>query len=309
VRRFDKEPVNLKKVVKRSIYIGGGGLLCLFLLIGGCSSVKTVPAGNVSVATYFGDVVEQAYPQGIHFPVNPLYSWTEYDCREKSYACKTVQVPTKDQQSSSIDFSVQYRLNASACSKAKAEVGAGKDIVGVKLVPNLRSLVRSEGKSVDRCEDLFNEDVQAAMQANLQEALQAKVGDYATITAVLIRNVSLPGHIQNAIRDKKVREQQAEQQKAELARFKTEQEQIVVQAKAKEAAAEAKAAEKRVMADAEAYEIEKINQALASSPAYIQLRGLETLQDMSKNPATQLYFLNGDSPNPLPLMHLGTKVK
>ena len=47
--------------------------------------------------------------------------------------------------------------------------------------------------------------------------------------------------------------------------------------------------------------------AIASNPAYIQLEALKALQHISKEPAAKIYFLNGDSPMPLPLMHMGEK--
>ena len=37
----------------------------------------------------------------------------------------------------------------------------------------------------------------------------------------------------------------------------------------------------------------------------IRLRALGTLGEMAKDPATKIYFLDGNSPSPLPLMHLG----
>lgn len=281
------------------------GVLSLALLVGGCSLVQTVPAGHGAVATLFGNVIEQTYDDGLHFPVNPLASWTYYDCRDKNLDCPGVQVPTRDQQTSTIDFSVQYRINKAAIPTAKSEIGTAEDIVNVKINPNLRSLVRSEGKAVARCEELFDEGVQAKMQVNLQERLQVKVGDYAIISSVLVRNVNLPDHIKDAIKNKKVREQQVEEQKAELKRYETEQQQKIAEAIANRKAAEEKAQEIRTLADAEAYEIEQINEALADSPAFIRLRALETLIRVSENPATQIYFLNGDSPDPLPLMHIG----
>jgi len=181
--------------------------------------------------------------------------------------------------------------------------------VNVKLAPNLRSQLRSEGKAVVRCEELFNETIQATMQANLQTRLQAKVGKYATITSVLIRNIELPGHIRDAIKNKKVREQLAEQQKAELLRFKTEMEQKAVQAAAEKAAATEEAEQVRILADAQAYEIEAINNAVANSPAYIQLEALKTLSEISKDPASKMYFMDGNSSMPLPLLHMGDGVK
>lgn len=290
---------------KQIVLLCVAGVVALALIIGGFSAVKTVPAGHVGVATLFGDVVETTYPDGLHFPVNPFYDWSEYDVREKSLAVTKIPMPTADQQTSFIDISVQYRINADACTSAKSNIGLVDSIVSVKIEPNIRSLLRSEGKAVAKCEELFNNSVQQVMQANLTSKLQAKLGSYATVTAVLIRNIALPEHILTAIRKKKVREQQAEEQKAELARFKTEQEQKVAEAAAERAAAEEQAIKQRTLADAEAYEIGKINLALANSPAYIQLRALETLGSMAKDPATKIYFLNGDSPTPLPLMHLG----
>ena len=62
-------------------------------------------------------------------------------------------------------------------------------------------------------------------------------------------------------------------------------------------------------ADAQAYEIEKINEAISSNPAYLQLQALEALKSISKDPATKIYFLDGSSPAPLPLMHMGDLLK
>ena len=59
------------------------------------------------------------------------------------------------------------------------------------------------------------------------------------------------------------------------------------------------------LADAQAYEITKINDAIAQNPAYIQLQSLETLNAISKDPASKVHFIDGSSPTPLPLMHLG----
>ena len=49
----------------------------------------------------------------------------------------------------------------------------------------------------------------------------------------------------------------------------------------------------------------ELNEAIASNPAYIQLEALKALQSISKDPAAKMYFLNGDSPMPLPLMNMG----
>ncbi|MEO1823999.1 MAG: hypothetical protein ABGX85_08200 [Candidatus Lambdaproteobacteria bacterium] len=123
--------------------------------------------------------------------------------------------------------------------------------------------------------------------------------------AVLIRDISLPPFIIKAIESKKEREQEVEKQKAELERFATEQQQKVALAKAENEAATEQANKKRVLADAQAYEIEKINKAIGSNPNYVKLMALEALKAISKDPASKIYFMNGDSPSPLPLMNIG----
>jgi hypothetical protein len=61
----------------------------------------------------------------------------------------------------------------------------------------------------------------------------------------------------------------------------------------------------RTLADARAYEIVEINKAAARNPAYIQLMALETLKEMSKDPAAKIYFMDSNSRSPLPLLHMG----
>ena len=123
---------------------------------------------------------------------------------------------------------------------------------------------------------------------------------------MLIRDISLPPFIIKAIESKKEREQEVEKQKAELeALCKTEQQQKVALAKAENEAATEQAAKMMVLADAQAYEIEKINRAIGNNPNYVKLQALEALKAISKDPASKIYFMNGDSPSPLLLMNIG----
>ena len=90
-----------------------------------------------------------------------------------------------------------------------------------------------------------------------------------------------------------------------MERFATEQQQKVALAKAENEAATEQANKKRVLADAQAYEIEKINRAIGNNPNYVKLQALEALKAISNDPASKIYFMNGDSPSPLPLMNIG----
>ena len=271
----------------------------------GSNFYQSVPAGHVAVATLFGSVKPEPYEAGLHIPVNPLYAWHLYDVRQKTHL-EQASVPSQDQLQTKIDVSVQYRLIRKDAPRTLKETGTAQDVLNVHIVPKLRSLIREQGKAVKRAEDFFLEESQVTLQTALLEGLRDYLGSKGVeVGAVLLRDIALPPFITRAIEAKKEREQEVEKQKAELERFRTEQQQKVAAAQAERAAAEEEAAQRRVLADVQAYEIEKINRAIGKNPNYVKLQALEALKAISRDPAAKVYFINGDSPMPLPLMHLG----
>jgi len=268
---------------------------------------KTVPVGHVGVATLFGKAQAVGYPEGLHIPVNPLYKWTMFDARKKTHL-ETANVPSQDQLQTRLDVSVQYRIDGAMAARILGSTGTAEAAVRVHLIPKLRSLLREQGKSVPRAEDFFLEATQETLQTALTDGLRDDLESQGIIVSeVLIRDITLPPFIVQAIEQKKEREQAVEQEKAELERVRTELQQEVARAKAGREAAEEEAARKRILADAQAYEITQINNAISTNPAYIQLQSLEALKAISKDPASKVYFLDGSSPSPFPLMHLGDK--
>jgi regulator of protease activity HflC (stomatin/prohibitin superfamily) len=285
--------------------------IVIFIVIGlvGLRAFKSVPAGHVAVATLFGKPQTKPFREGLHVPVNPLYNWTQFDARQKTHT-EQAQVPSQDQLSTTVDVSVQYRIDGDMASHILRDTGTVADAIRVHLVPLLRSALREQGKSIRRAEDFFLEETQQKIQETLTATLKEDLSSKGIVVdAVLLRDIRLPAFITKAIERKKEREQEAERQKAELARFKTEQEQKVAQAEAELHAAEAKASMRMKLADAQAYEIKKINEAVSSNPAYIQLQAMEALKAISNSPSSKIYFLSGDSPMPLPLMHMGDSTK
>ena len=186
-------------------------------------SFVSVPAGHVAVATLFGDVRDQPYPEGMHVPVNPLYNFIFYDIREKELK-ESAGVPSQDQLTTSVDVSIKFRINGEDAPRILQETGTFEDAVRVQLQPKLRSVVREQGKSIVRAEDFFLQET----QENLQTAIYNTLRDYLEPRGIicldiLIRDISLPPFITRAIESKKEREQEVEKQKAELERFRTEQ--------------------------------------------------------------------------------------
>lgn len=284
-------------------------VVAVALLFFGGRFVQTVPPGHVAVAILFGEVNDVPYEEGLHIPVNPLYTWEFYDIREKTHK-ETAQVPTQDQLQTRVDVSVQYQINGSMAPQILQDVGNQQAAISVYLTPKLRSLVREQGKMIPKAEDFFLEKTQQILESNLLAGLREYLDPKGImVQAVLLRDINLPAVLTKAIEQKKEREQAVERQKAELERFRTEQLQAVAKAAAEREAAEEQAIQVRTLADARAYEIREINKAIANNPAYIQLQSLEALKAISKDPASKIYFMDSNSPRPLPLMHLGDILK
>ena len=283
-------------------------VIVVFILVG-MNFYKTIPPGRVGVATLFGNVQSQVYQQGLHIPVNPLYRWVLFDARQQTHL-ETANVPSQDQLQTKLEVSVQYRIDGSMAPDILQQTGDANAAVRVHLIPKLRSLLREQGKSIKRAEDFFQEATQETLQIALTDGMAEYLAPKGIIvSAVLIRDIQLPPFIVAAIEKKKEREQAVERERAELERVRTELQQHVARAEAGFQAAEQEAARKRILADAQAYEITQINNAIARNPAYIQLQSLEALKAISKDPASKIYFMDGSSPAPLPLMHLGEGVR
>jgi len=243
--------------------------------------------------------------EGFNF-VNPAKSWTHYDCRQKTVKFDGMKIQAQDQQVITMDISVQYRADKTMTDVMKRETGNVEDVINVHLTPKARSMFRETGKSFERLEDFFVASKQQEMQTKILDGLNAYITPKGIIIdAVMVRNITPPAYIQQAIQSKKVRQQKAEEQEAELIRFEVEQQQKVKTAEAEKNAAREEAEKLRILADARAYEIEQINKAIAKNPAYIQLESIKAMVKISENPASQIYFIDSQSTTPLPLMHLG----
>ncbi len=132
------------------------------LILVGMNFFKTVPPGRVGVATLFGNVQSQEYPQGLHIPVNPLYRWVLFDARQQTHM-ETANVPSQDQLQTKLDVSVQYRIDGSMAPDILQQTGDANAAVRVHLIPKLRSLLREQGKTIKRAEDFFQEATQETL--------------------------------------------------------------------------------------------------------------------------------------------------
>jgi regulator of protease activity HflC (stomatin/prohibitin superfamily) len=280
--------------------------IVLFLVMFAPRFVKIVPPGHVSVSDLFGNIDPEPVAAGAHL-VNPLLRWHDFDVRENTHK-ESAQVPTRDQLQTKVDVSVQWRINPAMAAEVFRKVGTREQAIAVYLVPKVRSLVREQGTTIAKAEDFFLEETRSLLEINLKRGLVDYLSPLGIqVQAVLVRDINLPPVLTKAIEQKKEREQAVERQKAELERFRTEQLQQVAEAEAKRQAADLEAQQIVVLAKARATEIRLINDAVAQNPAYIKLQSLEALKSMAKDPAAKIYFMDSNSPQPLPLMHMGDR--
>jgi regulator of protease activity HflC (stomatin/prohibitin superfamily) len=238
------------------------------------SMMITVPAGHVKVATLFGKVQDDTYLEGLHF-VNPLLEFTMFDLRQKTHK-ESAGIPAEDKLITRMDVSVQYRTIGDMAPNILRNTGTTQALIDVHLVPKLRSILREQGKGVAMSQDFFREEVQRQLQETLQFGLAEFLAPKGLqVETVLIRDVQLPEVIRTAITETKKREQEVLKQQAELERFATEQDQKVKQAESELRAAKLEAQRIKALADAEAYKISVINDTLAKSPNYIELKKVE----------------------------------
>jgi len=273
--------------------------------MGGSRLYVIVPPGYTAVAHLLGEVQPEPYYEGFHF-INPLLVMTPYDTKNQILDVKQATITSQDALTTTIDVTVSYRLNAKMTPHILQNTGNFKAVVETHLIPKFRSLLRQHAKSVERAEDFFKQETQIELQENIASDLRVYMDPVGIIIAeIQIRNMTLPDTITRAIEKKKEREQEVEKQSAELERIVIFQKELIAAAEATRDAAVLIAEKIKTLSDAEAYEIKTINDAIDKNPAYLRLQALETLGNISKNSARKTYFINGDSPSPLPLMHMG----
>jgi regulator of protease activity HflC (stomatin/prohibitin superfamily) len=278
-------------------------VIVVVLILGSVKSCTVIDPGMSGVQVTFGSVNDAPLKEGMHV-INPFSSVTEFDIRQQSLTEDDVTIPSRDQLMSKMDVSVQYTLNASLTPKILKEIGDIERVKSIVLVPKLRSALREATKTVERAEDYSMNETQTRLQNFIEGELKTLEPMGIHVSEVLLRDIQLPEVIAKAVQQKKEREQAAVRQEAELQRFTVEQQQKVAQATAEKTAAEQAALRIRIEADAEAYKIKVLNEAASSSPTYVQLKALETLNELSKNPAHKIFFIDGKGQYPVPLLHM-----
>lgn len=278
--------MSIKSIIIASII----GVSSLFGIVSSCHSV---PAGHAGVPTIFGKVYEKPLSEGMNF-LNPFAKVFDMDCREDVFIIDEISFPSQDQLISTADISVKWRINFDSATELYQNTGNRDAIIARHLEPKVRSLIREVSRSVKTAEEFFNNETQSKIQLDLSSQIKESMAPKGIIVEeVMVRDVKLPKVVQESVLAKKVREQKAQEQEAELARYKTEQQQIVEKATAEKTAAEMEAEKVKITADAKAYQLETEAKAKAKA-LEIEGASIKANPDVIKMRAVELW--NGELP-------------
>lgn len=250
--------------------LGIAGIVAVSIIVILMASFETVSTGHVAVGTRFGKVTGDVLSEGLHL-VNPILNWDHFDCLEQEVTFVGIKVPAEDQMKATMDVTVKGRFLASHAVTQRRETGTQNRVIAVHFQTISRGALRDAGRGIAKVEMFFEDskidDYEEAALAILQEGLGPKGYE---ITDVIVRDVSLPQVIAVAIDKKKQREQQVEEERAELARVALQAQQSVKQAEANLTAADLDAQAVRIKASAEAFAIDVVKQELTKQ--YIEFQ-------------------------------------
>lgn len=189
------------------------------------SMIRVVPAGYVGVVDFFGWVSPSPLNSGINF-VNPLARVVNISIRTQEDK-EIMNVPSKEGLNISLDISVLYRLDPAKAVQVYKTIGYGyKDIV---LTPQFRAAAR--GVTVGHeAKALYTSEREVLAQA-IYESLKNLVAERGiVIERILLRAITLPPTISQAIEQKLKAEQEAERMKFILQKEQLEAERKRVEA-------------------------------------------------------------------------------
>ncbi len=221
---------------------------------------------------------EHVYDAGFHViaPWNEMYI---YDVKEQNVS-ESLDVLDKNGLSIVVDVSVRFNPVYNKIGELHEKFGIS--YIDKLVIPEVRSTVRRVmGRFT--AEEIYSTKRAEVEQAIISETEQVLNNPKNNIemTALLIRSISLPAQLKQAIENKQQMEQEALAHQFRLGKEKIEAER------------------KRIAAEGEAVANRIINSSLTSS--LLQMRGIEATIELSKSPNAKTIII-GSGKDGLPLI-------
>ena len=236
-----------------------------------------------------GKIVSVDLEAGLQFKVPFIQDVVLVDMREQVFEL-TTNAYTKDSQTvESVEVKVNYRLNRAELLSLAQNIGVNN--VSDKLIfPQVNTILKNAIGNY-RAEDLIQnrQDLQESVETTMREDLSSYGVE---VMAVSLVNIDFDDVFEEAVRAKIVAEQDA-------LRAQNKTKEVEEQAKQAVIDAQAEADSKRLIADAEAYSIQVIQEQIANSPNYIELEKIKQwdgkLPQVSGNTVNPFVSLDGSN--------------
>jgi regulator of protease activity HflC (stomatin/prohibitin superfamily) len=200
--------------------VNGARVLGVILILLGAlmASIVQIDAGYIGVKKLFGKVQKNVLPSGLHM-INPMMDIVEVDIRTKNYTMSGMSDEGTQQQDDAIhtlsadglevtiDLTVLYRVLPSDAPQLIAKIGMDYEDKVVR--PVARTMIRDNAVYYDAIalystkRDEFQERIQNSIEKEFK-----KRG--LVVENLLIRNISLPASVKQAIEQKINAEQEAQ---------------------------------------------------------------------------------------------------
>ena len=253
-------------------------VISIFLLL---KTAVTIDAGESGVLwkRFDGGVVTNETPLGEGFHV--IAPWNNvfiYNVRQQNKFIQDMEVLSSNGLEIKLDVSILYSPKISELGflhKTK-----GKNYLDVVIIPEVRSAARSVvGRYTP--EQLYSSKRDVIQKEIFEEVYRKALGQYVQINDVLVRDVTLPPTIKDAIERKLKQEQESLEYEFRLITADKEAQKQIIEAKGK--------------ADA--------NRILSASltDKILQDKGIEATLELSKSPNSKVVIV-GSSKDGLPLI-------
>jgi len=222
-----QQSLDFKRILPIAIIVGGVLLLIIFW----SRMTVTIPAGHGGVLfrLFSGGIdTENTYQEGFHFmaPWNTMYI---YETRQQEVA-EEMNVLSSNGLEINIDFSAWYQPSYSQLGLLHSQIG--QDYLRRVVVPSLRSAARSVvGRyTPEQIYSTKRDAIQIEIYEETQNLLKEK---FVQLNQVLIRSITLPPTIKQAIESKLKQEQEALEYEFKLEKAEQEAERQRIDAEGK----------------------------------------------------------------------------
>lgn len=252
-----------------------GAVIALFALTVFFSSWYTVDQGERAVILRNGAIVGVAEP-GLSFKLPIIDTVVLINVQSKARHYENVLTYSRDQQTASLNVSVNYRLPADQVARIYAEFG-GEDGILNRL---LDRQVYEEVKVVfGRYNAVSAIQERERMVADMQMAVQKAVQGPILIDSLQVENIDFSDAYENSIEQRMLAEVEVQKVKQNAEREKISAEIAVIQAQAQAdarlAQAKAEAEAIRIKGEAEAAAISARGAAIRENPGLVELTTAE----------------------------------